>query len=93
MAGFLELLRRQADQVQRRVAADLVEEIAQAQPAVKPSYSLELSRHDEHVVVTVRSGVTASVRAKEKHAFRADTVPQPFREARQDRTTKCDNEV
>src|SRR3954454_20512868 len=63
----LKLFGRQADQVQGRVAANLVEQIAYPDSAPPSRNGLECWRHYNEVIVAVRAGVAGCLRSEQQY--------------------------
>ena len=65
LAGLFEFLRRQADQIHRRVTAYRVEQVTQSQRTVESMRPYKVWRYDDNVVVAIQTSGPASVGAKQ----------------------------
>lgn len=81
MLGVRELLRRDADEIEGRVAAHIVPELAQSYGAPCRLDRGEFRRHDDQVIVALRVCLARGVRAKKQDTLSRDLVPQPLRKS------------
>ncbi len=62
VTSFLELFGRQADESQRGVTANGLEEIVQADTSVERMNALERSNNDDDIVIAIRSSAPSRPR-------------------------------